>query len=140
MFEELESKKEKKDSDVKSRSSSFSLFGLNNTNNDLFLKKEAKRIAPPPPALTDFDVRMSGLEVKGKKRGRRNMLIGTIGGAVIALIVMCFLYFLAQDVNDISDKIDRDISEMPDLSNRKKNQESKIIKEDDSVELLDGGN
>lgn len=127
MFDELQPKKETKKED---KPNNFSLPGFNDYQISKFSGKEVKRIAPPPPVITDFDKRMTDLEVKGKKRGRRNMFIGTIGAAVIALIVMCCVYYLSQDVNDISDRIDKEIEEMPDLSNRKKTLKNPISDND----------
>jgi len=116
MFDKLEPKKEVEKNE---KSNNFSLPGLNDYQINKISGKEMKRLAPPPPALTDFDKRISDLERRGKKRGRRNMFIGTIGAAIIALIVMFFVYYISQDVSNISDEMDKEINEIPDLSNRK---------------------
>lgn len=131
MFEKLDPKEEnsKNENNVSNeKANNFSLPGLSDNQINRFSSETINRIAPPPPALTDFSKRMTDLEAKGKKRGRRNMFIGTIGGAIIALIVMCFVYYISKDVSNISSRIDQDVNEMLDLSNRKKGQ--KIIPTD----------
>ena len=107
MFDKFEPKKERNKDKKNEKLNVFSMPGLSENQINKFSGNDTKRLAPPPPAIRDFDKRMTDLELKGKKRGRRNMFIGTIGGAIIALIVMGLVYYLSQDISKISDKIEQ---------------------------------
>ena len=115
MFENFE---EKNQTQNKQTFNNFSLLGLSNNQIKKISADKRKKIAPPPPAISNLHQRVRKLEEKGRKRGKRNMLIGTIGGAIIALIVMTIIYFWTQDVYDISNKTEQDILQIQDLNNR----------------------
>ena len=95
----------------------------NNRVEDLKIKKNISRLSGGSPSILanhsennkNFTERIRNLEKKGKKRGKYFSLVGIIGGLLIALLVMCAIYFLLLDVIDISGKVDENTASIPDI-------------------------
>lgn len=102
MFEEVSKQKNKK-------KVSRTIKEVQNFQRELasiFSREQKKKIAPPSPALTNFDQRINSLRDFGKRRGKRYSIIG-ISASVLITIVVCFLsYMMVRELVNINNKID----------------------------------
>lgn len=82
---------------------------LRNFQRDLasiFNREQKQKLAPPPPALTDFDQRINSLRDLGRRRGKRYSLIGISGSILIMIAVGFISFFIGRELIDINRRID----------------------------------
>jgi hypothetical protein len=72
----------------------------------IFNKQQSKRIAPPPPALTNFDQRINSLRDLGRRRGKRYSKIGIISSIIIVLVVGFLSWLMIRELININNRID----------------------------------
>ena len=75
-------------------------------------KEEKKALAPPPPAVDDFEMRIRQLVEKGRRRGKRYSIIGITTSILMTLIVIGGGYYLLTEVINLSEKTDEKIEMM----------------------------
>jgi hypothetical protein len=75
-------------------------------------KEEKKALAPPPPAIDDFEMRIRQLVEKGRRRGKRYSIIGITASILMALAVIGGGYYLLTEVINLSEKTDEKIEMM----------------------------
>lgn len=74
------------------------------------VEQPRKRLAPPPPVITNIDQRIKSLEEKGKKRGKRNSWIGLLSSSGILLVVFIAGYYLLGEINNITNRVEVDFN------------------------------
>ncbi len=114
-----EKKEENKNKQDSYKPNLFSIYSLSDKQIKKITDGNHKRIAPPHPSLSDFNKRIKKLEEKGRRRGKRNMYIGIIGGALIAITVMCLIYFWTQEIYKMSNKTEEDMLKVQNFELRK---------------------
>ncbi len=120
MFDDLDNNnKEKNEDELKDRArKKKEVKNLLPLNNDIAQKlggEEPKSLAPPPPAISNFEQRIGKLREKGKKRGRRFSKIGIIVSFFVSLGAMYLGYYYLTDIINITEKAEENIAETPNI-------------------------
>ncbi len=75
-------------------------------------KEKKKALAPPPPAVDDFEMRIRQLVEKGRRRGKRYSIIGITASILMTLVVIGGGYYLLTEVINLSEKTDKKMGAM----------------------------
>lgn len=99
----------------------------------LFIDKQEKpkSIAPPPPAVIEFEQRIKKLEKTGRQRSKKRKIYSGIGIFLLFLIGMAFIsagYYFLTEIIDITGKTQESVANIPD---KRKGPEDKVIIQDE---------
>lgn len=90
-------------------------------------QETAKSIAPPPPALTEFDQRMEKLHEKGQKRGKRFSKIGITVSFLVGLGAMYLGYYLLSDIINITGETQESVARIPEIEKKVEKKSATLI-------------